>query len=106
MKVQKGGQVLIPNAFSPNLSASGGSGGISDGKNDIFLPITRGVVEFELLIFNRWGELLFESRDPEFGWDGTYKGKLCQQDVYIYKLAASYADGERVVRVGDVNLIR
>jgi gliding motility-associated-like protein len=106
VKVQKGGQVLIPNAFSPNLSAAGGSGGISDGKNDIFLPITRGVVEFELLIFDRWGELLFESRDPEFGWDGTYNGKLCQQDVYIYKLAASYADGERVVRVGDVNLIR
>jgi gliding motility-associated-like protein len=106
VKVQKGGQVLIPNAFSPNLSASGIGGGMSDGKNDIFLPLTRGVVEFELLIFNRWGELLFESRDPDLGWDGTYKGKLCQQDVYIYKLAASYEDGERVVRVGDVNLIR
>lgn len=106
VKVQKGGQVLIPNAFSPNLSASGSGGGMSDGKNDIFLPLTRGVVEFELLIFNRWGELLFESRDPDLGWDGTYKGKLCQQDVYIYKLAASYEDGERVVRVGDVNLIR
>lgn len=106
VKVQKGGQVLIPNAFSPNLGATGSGGGMSDGKNDIFLPITRGVVEFELLIFNRWGELLFESRDPDLGWDGTYKGKLCQQDVYIYKLAASYEDGERVVRVGDVNLIR
>lgn len=106
VKVQKGGQVLIPNAFSPNLSATGGGGGMSDGKNDIFLPLMRGVVEFELMIFNRWGELLFESRDPDKGWDGTYKGKLCQQDVYIYKLAASYGDGERVVRVGDVNLIR
>lgn len=106
VKVQKGGQVLIPNAFSPNLSAAGGGGGMSDGKNDIFLPLTRGVVEFELMIFNRWGELLFESRDPDIGWDGTYKGKLCQQDVYIYKLAASYEDGERVVRVGDINLIR
>ena len=106
VKVQKGGQVLIPNAFSPNLGTTGSGGGMSDGKNDIFLPLTRGVVEFELLIFNRWGELLFESRDPDLGWDGTYKGKLCQQDVYIYKLAASYEDGERVVRVGDVNLIR
>lgn len=102
VKVQKGGQVLIPNAFSPNLSG----GGAGDGKNDVFLPLTRGVVEFELLIFNRWGELLFESRDADLGWDGTYNGKLCQQDVYIYKLAASYEDGERVVRVGDVNLIR
>ncbi len=104
VKVQKGGQVLIPNAFSPNLTGSGGGAG--DSKNDIFLPITRGVVEFELMIFNRWGELLFESRDPEQGWDGTYNGKLCQQDVYIYKLAASYENGERVMRVGDVNLIR
>lgn len=102
VKVEKGGQVLIPNAFSPGQGSSGGN----DGKNDVFLPLTRGVAEFELLIFNRWGELLFESRDPEFGWDGTYKGKPCQQDVYIYKLAASYETGERVVRVGDVNLIR
>lgn len=106
VKVQKGGQVLIPNAFSPNLSGAGGGGGSSDGKNDVFLPITRGVVEFELMIFNRWGELLFESRDPDKGWDGTYNGRLCQQDVYIYKLSASYETGEKLVRVGDVNLIR
>ncbi|HRF34927.1 MAG TPA: gliding motility-associated C-terminal domain-containing protein, partial [Cyclobacteriaceae bacterium] len=99
-------QVLIPNAFSPNLSATGSGGGNSDGTNDIFLPVMRGVTEFELLIFNRWGELLFESRDPERGWDGTYQGKLCQQDVYVYKVAASFANGDRVVRVGDVNLIR
>jgi gliding motility-associated-like protein len=103
VKVQKGGQVLIPNAFSPG---QGNAGTVNDGKNDVFLPLMRGVAEFELLIFNRWGELLFESRDPEFGWDGTYKGKPCQQDVYIYKLAASYETGEKVVRVGDVNLIR
>nr|MBP9926383.1 gliding motility-associated C-terminal domain-containing protein [Cyclobacteriaceae bacterium] len=102
VKVQKGGQVLIPNAFSPGQGNADGN----DGKNDVFLPLMRGVAEFELLIFNRWGELLFESRDPEFGWDGTYKGKPCQQDVYIYKLAASYETGEKVVRVGDVNLIR
>lgn len=104
VKVEKGGQILIPNAFSPVSDANGNIG--SDGKNDIFLPLTRGVVEFELQIFNRWGELLFESRDPEKGWDGTYKGKLCQQDVYIYKLAAAYENGERMVRMGDVNLIR
>jgi gliding motility-associated-like protein len=102
VKVEKGGQVLIPNAFSPGQGNAGGN----DGKNDVFLPLTRGVAEFELLIFDRWGNLLFESRDPEFGWDGTYKGKPCQQDVYIYKLAASYETGEQVVRVGDVNLIR
>jgi gliding motility-associated-like protein len=102
VKVIKGGQVLIPNAFSPG-SASGGSG---DGKNDVFLPLTRGVTEFELLVFNRWGTLLFQSDDPTIGWDGTYQGKQCQQDVYVYKLTASYDNGERVVRMGDINLIR
>jgi gliding motility-associated-like protein len=110
VKVQKGGQVLVPNAFSPNLSGSigsvGGGGSMSDGKNDVFLPVMRGITQFELLIFDRWGELLFESRDPARGWDGYFNGKLCQQDVYMYKLTASFETGETVVRVGDVNLIR
>ncbi len=96
---------MVPNAFSPNVSSIG-SGGSSNGKNDVFLPLTRGVVEFELLVFNRWGELLFESQDTERGWDGYYNGKLCPQDVYMYKLTALYENGERVVRVGDINLIR
>ncbi len=104
--VQKGGQVLVPNAFSPNTGSSGTAGGSSDGKNDVFLPLTRGVVEFELLVFNRWGELLFESRDPNTGWDGYYHGKLCPQDVYVYKLTAMYENGQKTVRVGDINLIR
>jgi len=105
VRVEKGGQVLVPNAFSPNVSSSS-SGGSSNGKNDVFLPLTRGVVEFELLVFNRWGELLFESQDTDRGWDGYYNGKLCPQDVYMYKLTAIYENGERVVRVGDINLIR
>ena len=49
---------------------------------------------------------MFRSTDPAIGWDGYYRGKLCQQDVYMYKLSALYENGERVVRVGDVNLIR
>lgn len=106
VKTEKGGQVLIPNAFSPGSGGSDGAGGGGDGKNDIFLPITRGVVEFEMLVFNRWGQLLFESRDPNVGWDGTFNGKLCQQDVYVYRLTTSYENGQRLVRVGDINLIR
>ncbi len=108
VRVKKGGQVLLPNAFSPFGTSGGGgaSGGSGDGKNDTFLPLVRGVTEFELLIFNRWGELLFESRDATKGWDGTFNGKLCQQDVYMYKLTAKFENGENVVRVGDVNLIR
>ena len=105
VRVVKSGQVLIPNAFSPNLSGSSG-GGVGNGKNDMFLPLMRGVVEFEMVIFNRWGVLLFESRDSEKGWDGYYNGKLCAQDVYVYKLMASFENGQKIVRVGDINLIR
>ena len=79
---------------------------MSDGKNDIFLPVMRGVTQFEMLVFDRWGELLFESRDPQVGWDGYYQGKLCAQDVYMYKVIAQYDNGQRVVRTGDINLIR
>jgi gliding motility-associated-like protein len=106
VRVIKGGQVLVPNAFSPNIGSISGGGGLSDGKNDVFLPVMRGVTQFELLIFNRWGELLFESQDATRGWDGSHNGKLCQQDVYMYKLTASFDNGEKIIRVGDVNLIR
>lgn len=107
VRTKKNGQVLIPNAFSPNLSGAPGAGGpSSDGKNDTFLPLMRGVTDFELLIYNRWGELLFESKEATRGWDGCYNGKLCPQDVYVYKLTAKLEDGETIVRVGDVNLIR
>ncbi len=105
VSVQKGGQVLVPNAFSPNpLGPSGGAPG--NGKNDVFLPLMRGVVEFEMLIFNRWGELLFRTNDQTIGWDGYYNGRLCPQDVYVYKLVAAFDNGQRLVRTGDVNLIR
>lgn len=104
VKVIKGGQVLVPNAFSPNLNGSGNDQSV--GKNDVFRPLMRGVTEFEMMIFNRWGELLFQSTDPDEGWDGYYKGKLCQQDVYMYKISAMMENGEKVVRMGDVNLIR
>jgi gliding motility-associated-like protein len=102
VKAVKSGQVLIPNAFSPG----GGSGGLGDGKNDLFLPLTRQVTNFHMMIFNRWGELLFESLDPTIGWNGYHNGKLCQQDVYVYKVTGQYENGVPFVRVGDVNLIR
>lgn len=102
VRVVNGGQLLIPNAFSPNMAGPGNSG----GQNDVFRPLIQQVSEFQLLIFNRWGELLFETNNPEEGWDGYHRGKLCPQDVYVYKITARYATGELVTRVGDVHLIR
>jgi gliding motility-associated-like protein len=102
VRVERGAQVLIPNAFSPGRDGPGSG----DGKNDTFVPMLYNVKEFQMMVFNRWGELLFESRNPEIGWDGYHKGKLCQQDVYIYKIVATYENGNTVVKTGDVHLIR
>jgi gliding motility-associated-like protein len=102
VKTIRSGQMLIPNAFSPSSAEGGGS----NGKNDTFKPILRGVTDFQMMVFNRWGQLLFETRDPEVGWDGYFQGRLCQQDVYVYKIIAKYSNGEQVSKVGDIHLIR
>jgi gliding motility-associated-like protein len=97
----------VPNAFSPNLS--GPSGGVFDPlstTNDIFHPVIKGVKNYELSIYSRWGELLFESKDAKVGWDGYYKGKICTQDVYIWKIKASTFDGTQLNEAGDLLLLR
>ncbi len=98
----RSGQILVPNAFSPNLSGPGSSG----GKNDVFRPIMRGVSDYQLMVFSRWGQLLYETKDPQAGWDGYFNGRLCQQDVYVYKILATYDTGEKINKVGDIHLIR
>jgi len=107
VEARQSGRILIPNAFSPNLSGPiGGEENGAPGTNDVFLPRTQKVKEFEMLIYNRWGELLFQSLDKNIGWDGYYNGKLMPQDVYIYKLNLVFDNGEKITRAGDVNLIR
>ena len=70
--------IYIPSAFTPN----------GDGLNDTWFPIGDGWEEIEVLIFNRWGELIFESHNPKGFWDGTYLGKpiIVQNDIYVYKV--------------------
>jgi gliding motility-associated-like protein len=102
VKTESSAQLLVPNAFSPNLSGPGNS----QGQNDVFKPILRGVSNYQMMVFNRWGQLLFETTDPDRGWDGYFQGKLCQQDVYVYKIVAESADGQQLTRAGDIHLIR
>lgn len=106
VEVEQGGTMLVPNAFSPSTAGPSGGQTGSGGKNDVFLPLMVGVTQFEMVVFNRWGELLFQSTDPTIGWDGYHRGQLCPQDVYVYKITAVYSNGEQVVRTGDINLIR
>ncbi|MEK6481868.1 PKD domain-containing protein [Catalinimonas sp. 4WD22] len=104
--IKNGGKVNVPNAFTPNTMGPGGSDAGSASKNDVFLPVFEGITNFHMMIYNRWGELLFESRDKTFGWDGYYKGKLCPKDVYVYKLELEFSNGKSNTIVGDVTLVR
>ena len=107
-----GGQVNTPNAFTPNLNGPsggtiGGTGGGDPSRiNDVFLPRLEGVERFRMLIYNKWGELIFESNSQDRGWDGYYNGRLSPSGAYVYKLELRFSDGRDIVKVGDVTLIR
>jgi len=99
--------VVLPNAFTPNPhGGSGGSYDPNDLSNDIFYPFLRFSKEVRMRIFNRWGELVFETNDIHRGWDGYYKGELCQQDVYVYQLWVRFVDDKEIQQTGDITLFR
>ena len=96
--------IYVPNTFTPN----------KDGINDIFLPtLTDGFIKetYHLTIFNRWGELIFESRDENLGWDGLCKNteteEGCQIGTYIWKINIEVSESSEIkFYIGHVNLIR
>jgi gliding motility-associated-like protein len=95
--VEPSGILEFPNAFRPASPLE---------ENRVFLPgIIDHVDEYHLMIFNRWGELIFESFSQETGWDGRYKGKPAKQDVYIWKVTGTYSDGSGFTKTGDVTLL-
>ena len=90
--------LYVPNAFTPD----------GDGINDVFKASVSGVnpSEFQLLIFNRWGQLIFESVHEDAGWDGTFNGKKVQQDTYVWKvIIRPETSGERKEFIGHVTLL-
>lgn len=68
------GALYFPNAFTPN----------KDGTNEIFTGVGNNITTFHLDIWNRWGELIYTTEDLSAGWDGYYKGKVVQNDIYVY----------------------
>jgi gliding motility-associated-like protein len=93
--------IYIPNAFTPN----------QDGNNDVFYVYGRGFADFHLKIFDRWGELVFESFNQNDGWDGTYRGKLLNPGVFVYYVDVRFITGiappeYTKYRKGSVTLLR
>lgn len=95
--VEPYGNVEFPNAFRPNSPVE---------ENRTFSPgIIDNVEEYHLMIYNRWGEFIFESYDQNIGWDGYYQGRMAKQDVYVWKVTGVYNNGETFVKTGDVTLL-
>ncbi|MBI4946085.1 MAG: gliding motility-associated C-terminal domain-containing protein [Bacteroidetes bacterium] len=92
------GTLFIPNAFSPN----------GDGENDILKIYIENncITNFHLVIFDRWGENVFESYIPQTGWDGTYRGKWLDPAVFVYYLKATFTSGEKINKKGNISLMR
>lgn len=93
--------INVPNSFTPN----------GDGTNDVFKPVMSGFIEgkgrYIFSIFNRWGELIFETSNPDEGWDGVYKGKESPQDNYVYRIVFKDSfSTEKVEHTGSVRLLR
>lgn len=104
--VSTNADVIFPNAFSPNQDGTqGGQYNVLSTSNDIFFPYTAGVSEYKFSIFNRWGELVFETEDVNVGWDGYYKGKLCEQGVYVWEAYIKFNNGKEAKKNGDVTLL-
>jgi gliding motility-associated-like protein len=93
--------IYVPNSFTPD----------ANGVNEIFKPVMEGFDEddFTLYIFNRWGDLIFESHNMEVGWDGTYAGQdyQVQDGVYTWKIVAGLKDSpDTKIFVGHVSLLK
>lgn len=90
--------LALPNAFSPN----------GDGFNDEFClqGWDNCVVKFSAAIFNRWGEKVFESANPSFCWDGSFKGKILEADVFAYMISVSFTNNNSFTKKGNITLLR
>ena len=88
--------VFIPNTFTPN----------GDGKNDIFYVYGNAIAKVRMRVYNQWGQFIYESLQVQSGWDGTYRGQLQPNGVYVYYVDITFTDGTTALKKGSVTLLR
>lgn len=86
----------VPTAFSPN----------GDGVNDIWEIKGFGIIHYDMKVFNRWGQLVFQSNDMKLGWNGRFNGTIQPMDAYAFVLNIEFSDGNKVTKTGNVTLLR
>lgn len=95
LPVVKSSPVWFPNIFTPGKET-----------NNTFGPRYVALLDYELWIFNRWGECIFHTTDPEEAWDGTYRGQMCEQSAYTYLCRYSVIKNEKQQAFGAVTLLK
>lgn len=88
--------IFIPNSFSPN----------DDGTNDVLFPVLSGIESIQWQIFNRWGELIFETQDTQAFWNGTHSGINVPIGSYPYRMKIKSNSGQSKEITGEINVIR
>jgi gliding motility-associated-like protein len=88
--------VDVPNAFTP----------LSGDINSVVFVKGFGIAKMKFIIWNRWGQKVFETDNKKNGWNGRFNGVLQPMDVYAYTLEVEFSDGSRTTKKGDITLIR
>jgi gliding motility-associated-like protein len=89
------GELFVPNVFSPN----------GDGQNDELKVYGNCIENFEFVIFDRWGQRVFEITDPTITWDGRFNGKMMDAAVFVYYLKGT-VKGIDVSKHGNITLVK
>jgi gliding motility-associated-like protein len=100
------GFINFPSAFTP--LSNGPTDGIYDRfafDNNIFHPHSRSIKFYELEIFNKWGEMIFQTDDIKQGWDGYYQGQMVNEDIYVYKSKGQLFGGVPFEKSGTITLL-
>ena len=88
--------IFIPTGFSPN----------GDGLNDKLAIMGQGITSVSFAVYDRWGQRVFFTTDPEINWDGTFNGQLLNSGVFAYKMEAVLRDGAIINQTGNITLMR
>jgi gliding motility-associated-like protein len=91
-----GNSLFVPNTFTPN----------NDGQNDVLYVYGNTVAKMKLRVYNQWGQFLYESLNIQNGWDGTYKGQMQPNGVYVYYLEVEFNDGTKATKKGTITILR
>ena len=88
--------IYVPNTFTPN----------GNGQNDVFKVYSNTLLSVRWMVFNQWGEKVFETTDKQGAWDGSYKGKPQPIGVYVFVVSGVLTDGTKITQKGTFNLVR